>query len=680
MNLNKLLNTIDNFLLFTLLFLTPIVVSDIFAIPVDTTKLVFSATLIVLILLVKSVKLVLGGSFTFKSNRLDFPVLLIAVGYVVSGILITPNKMEAFAIPGIATGVVVATLTYFLINQLENKGKDIAQNLILATGVVIAIISLLASANLLTNISYLPAFVKNTQFTSTGSISSALVILAAVFMVGVAKGIYEKELTKKVLYSVTSLVLAFGLFVNISKFLPGTQNPPRLPSMNTTWNVAVDTLKVSPFLGIGPGNFVTAFARFKPLSYNTTDLWNTLFGFGRSHFLTLLTEGGLLTGAGMILLLLSIAKESQAVFKSVGTRDDNEHTLTYLAVTIGFGLLLFFPVNLSTLIVLFALLAVHNKTNPYSTRFFAEGQQSFASKIPAIAFTLPVLVGALLFFFTAYRIVSADIVFRKALSALSQNDAQTTYDLMREAITKNPRIDRYRLNFAQVNFAIANSMASTANDPQNPQTALTDENRATITQLIQQSINEARAAVSLNPTRADNWEALGSIYRSIASLADGAGDFALQSYSQAVSLDPINPNLRITLGSLYYAAKDYENAIASFRLATQAKPDFANSHYNLAIAYRDSDQIEKAISEIQLVLSLVEKDSKDFEVATQELANLESKRPQPTTNKNTENLTSPQSESLPTLNPPLQLDENAAPPLQVEEIQNTPTPTNTPTL
>ena len=80
------------------------------------------------------------------------------------------------------------------------------------------------------------------------------------------------------------------------------------------------------------------------------------------------------------------------------------------------------------------------------------------------------------------------------------------------------------------------------------------------------------------------------------------------------------------------------------------------------------------------MLSLVEKDSKDFEVATQELANLESKRPQPTTNKNTENLTSPQSESLPTLNPPLQLDENAAPPLQVEEIQNTPTPTNTPTL
>jgi tetratricopeptide (TPR) repeat protein len=295
-------------------------------------------------------------------------------------------------------------------------------------------------------------------------------------------------------------------------------------------------------------------------------------------------------------------------------------------------------------------------------------QNAIAERIPAILVSIPVFVIVAFYGFYAVTTVRAEATFKKSLDALARNDGNTTYNLMRTAIAINPFVDRYHASLAQVSFALANSMA------QKPEgIELTDEERQTITVLIQQAIAEGKSTVSLNPTRSGSWELLGGIYRNVMAFADGADDFAVQSYSQAVALDPISPLLRVDLGGIYYALGNYDLAIDIFKLAVIAKPDLANARYNLAVAYREKGEIDKAIDEMTAVLTLVEKDSQDFEIAKQELANLESKKPVEEKAPSEGEELNPPEANEPAIDPQIQLPEEAAPP--EPEVTPTPVPT-----
>ncbi|PIZ49378.1 hypothetical protein COY29_01960, partial [Candidatus Woesebacteria bacterium CG_4_10_14_0_2_um_filter_39_14] len=231
--------------------------------------------------------------------------------------------------------------------------------------------------------------------------------------------------------------------------------------------------------------------------------------------------------------------------------------------------------------------------------------------------------------------------FQEAINAVGNNNAQTAVNKMVAAINLNPKVDRYRLSYSQINLAIAQNLATKKD--------LTDDDKNAISQLIQIAIQEGKATVALNPTRSGNWALLAGIYRSVMSFAQGADQFTIQTYSQAVALEPVNPNLRIALGGIYYALGRYDEAIDAFKLAVLAKPDLANAHYNLAITYREKNEVKKATEEINIVLTLVGKDTADYETAIKELKNLES-------------LTPPAEAPTPVIKPPLELPEEATPP------------------
>jgi tetratricopeptide (TPR) repeat protein len=225
---------------------------------------------------------------------------------------------------------------------------------------------------------------------------------------------------------------------------------------------------------------------------------------------------------------------------------------------------------------------------------------------------------------------------------------------MVQAINQDPNVDRYHASLAQVEMAIATSIANNKD--------LTDADRQTITQLIQQAISEGKATVALNPQRAANWELLGQIYQNIMSFAQGADQFAIDSFTQAIALDPVNPNLRIELGGVYYALGRYNDAIDAFKLATLAKPDLANAHYNLAIAYRDNKNYDNAITEMNTVLTLVPQDSADYTLAKETLDALEKAKPATATEATQgTQLTTPQTQET-VIEPPITLPEEATPP------------------
>ncbi len=647
----KFLDALEKYLLYILVFLLPIFVLPVFPNSFDTPKIFLLAFGAGLILLVKAIKTIIKGSLEFTSGTFDIPVLLLMISFGIAAIVKTPNKMDAFLSPGTATLVLGGGLLYFLINGVLSKEKETLKKLLVISGAFGALMGLFAFLGAFKGIAALPAYVRDVTFSPFGGALPATIFLGVVMVLGITIILSEKDVVKKFLFGVFTALTILGFAVSVYSILPGKTNAPKLPAFGPSWSVAVEVLKESPFIGIGSGNYLTAFNRFRPLSYNNTDVWAVRFTTGSNFFLTAMTEAGLLGFASLVILLVILAKMIQKEVKSSGNNIIEMLPLIALAI-----ILLFLPHNIPFIILTFVLLAIYanNKTNSVNLTTFSQAQSGFtANRILSILAMLPIIVGVAALFFFGGRAAYAENTFNKGLNALTNNDGRATYDLVRNAINLNPYVDRYHATYAQINLALARTIAS--------KQQVTEEDKTTIAQLVQQAIREGKATVTLNPQRAGNWELLAKTYQSIMPFAQGADAFAIQTYNQSIVLDPINPNLRISQGGIFYALGRFDEAIRAFELAVIAKPNLANAHYNLAMAYKEKGDIEKAITSMTNVVALVNKDSNDYQIAITELENLEKRRvnaePQ-----GSESLTPPAEAEDPLVKPPLNLPEDATPP------------------
>jgi len=427
--------------------------------------------------------------------------------------------------------------------------------------------------------------------------------------------------------------------------------------MTTSWEITVEALKKSPLFGAGPANYLTAFNLFRPLSYNQSELWQIRFTTASNYYFTLITETGFLGLAAILILFVSIYKAFSQDVKAGVNKENLGETVEKSALVLLLILFAVFPIPPTLLVFLFALLALYSKSENKVLHLNVAASDSgstVASRVPSMIAGLPFIAGVIAVIFFGSRVVAAEATFKKSLDALNKNDAKGTFDLMTKSITQNQKVDRYHASLAQVDMALASSLAA--------KEEITDTDRNTITQLVQAAISEGKATVNLNPSRSGNWEVLAQIYRSIMPFATGADQFTIQTYSQAVALDPINPNLRISLGGVYYALGRYDDAIDAFKLAVLAKNDLPNAHYNLAVAYREKKDFDNAISEMNIVLSLVDANSQDYTLAKSTLDELEKNKPVVATETEGENLQAPQPVEPSNIAPPIELPEEATPP------------------
>lgn len=631
------MNKLEKFILYLTLFLVPVAFANLFSNFFDFPKILLLTLGVALTLLVVTLKSLTSGKLVLKISNFDFPLLLLLAAYLISAFAQTPSKMDAFFFPGTATVVSAGVLLYFLLNILSAGKRAVGVGLVLS-GTLIAVFYLLAAAGILEKIPSLPDFVKNPSFSPMGGLLPQAIFLATVLPLGLSLALTEKEVAKKLFLTVALAVSSLALALSIFNILPGKPDSPALPPFETSWAVAIESIKQSPLLGIGPGNYLTAFSSFKPLSYNATDLWAVRFTTATDFPLTLITEVGLL---GLAALALIYWKALRGLKKRFWGEFDFEKAAS-LSLLASLVFLLLFPASIALIMFFFLLLFLN-----------AKEREVTLSGTPVLILASPLAIGVLLLGYYGGRAFLAEYQYRRAINFLVVNDGKGSYDTMRETIRLNPYVDRYHASYAQINMALARSIAQKGEN-------LTDADRSTLTQLIQQAIREGRATVTLNPARSGNWEILARIYQAIMPFAQGADNFAIQSFNQAVALDPTNPNLRIALGGVYYALGRYDEAIRAFELAVLSKPDLANAHYNLAAGYREKGEIEKAIEQMKLVLSLVEKDSSDYELAKTELENLEKKRPP--TEEASENLIPPTPAEEPVLKPPLTLPEDSTPP------------------
>ena len=393
------------------------------------------------------------------------------------------------------------------------------------------------------------------------------------------------------------------------------------------WRVASRVLGEdvkSAFLGFGPESFTPAFLAFKSIRLSRTPLWNIAFPGSSNEPLHLLTTLGML-GFGLWFWLFARFAKSLALKIKSGSGLQVEEI--GLAVVLLMQIVL--PPNLLAWFLLFALAGVN--TLPERGDF-----RSGSGNGPAPS-TLLLIVGLAIMglLYLAGRAYAGELKLYQSLKAIDRSDGAAAYNLQLEAIGLNPKKADYHRIFSQTNLLLAQSLMQQINTAQEQTEGPSSEAqerqariRNDISALIQQSIDEAKIATQLAPNNTWLWQNLAEIYRSLGGMLDGALDWAVGAYDAAINLDPLNPNLRINRGGIFYAAQDWEEAIISFRTAAQIRPTFANGWYNLAAAYRESGQFEKAAGAMRQTLKVLPTDAPDRPRAEKELQDIEEKIPE----------------------------------------------------
>ena len=681
--MDKSLKTIEKYLVLLTALVSPILVLPIFPDYFNTPKLVFLASVVGILILVKAAQIIATQKLEIFTSSSGLPILLLVIAYLVSAIIKTPNKAEAFFVPGTATLIASLAFFYFFSSQGKENKSFLSIGLVTA-GFLASLVSLVSLAGINKNLNFLPEFAKSENFSLLGSSLLSFIFLVSLIPLILDILVKDKKIVKRIVLSIALLVITASAAGNLYLILPGKKNSPKLPPAQISWEIAIDAIKDSPLFGTGAGNYLTAFNRFRPVAYNSLDIWQIKFTNSQNFFLHAITETGLLGLFAIILLGLVVSRILTAK-KGDTTENQDEIQFDFLKIGLALSLLALFVSGpyLPALLVFFSYLALNSKSKKVVFNFeAAQKEQRQTSIMASLLVSLPLIIGVIVFFYFGAKTVSAEYYFKQALDAVNRNDAKTAYEKIAKAIQRNPKVDRYHASVAQLDFLVAQSIAQKKEGEK-----ITDDEKNTISQLIQESITEGKNAVSLNPQRADNWELLGNLYRQIMAFAQGADQFAIQALGQAVALDPVNPLLRVSLGSTYFAIGDYENAIDTFKLAVIAKPDWANARYNLAVAYREKGDTDKAIAEMTNTLSLLEKDSNDWQIVKKELDDLQAKKE---TKKETgktgevkpEELTPPQKAEK-VVEPPVNLPKEAAPPSPqataapaLEEAK--PTPSSTP--
>src|SRR5262245_28481954 len=73
---------------------------------------------------------------------------------------------------------------------------------------------------------------------------------------------------------------------------------------------------------------------------------------------------------------------------------------------------------------------------------------------------------------------------------------------------------------------------------------------------------------------------------------------------KALSLDPLSPIINTGLGRMLWSAGRYEDAIAQLKTTLEIEPNFAEAHFQLALAYEARRRYEDAAAEFQKSVEL----------------------------------------------------------------------------
>lgn len=618
------------------------------------------------------------------------PLLAFMAVAIIATFAVDPNRTDALF--GQTALITCLTLFHLILSSVVSHKKAFNRIfLALETTGLLMVIFAIISITGLGDFIYPLTFMKQPWWTPMGAPLNLFLFLLPLFPLTLVRGIRHRQISTIVI----SVFLLAGVVFSGIHLLPGKDTIPTFLPQKAGWDIALEVFKNSPFLGTGVEGFNEAFTRFRPAYLNTGDNWNLRFNISSNTYVHYLTTTGLLGFAAFMLLVFKVIRYSgKEILHSGRSADSMAIAISLLLVLFT---MLFIPTNIVLLFLLYLFLTL------FTLSLKLEGKEKISDSVFSLAtikqissdsestsvpgqimpwiLFIPSLALSLTVLYFGGKTYLAETYFFQGLKEIQENKGGEAYQHLIKAINLNPYSTSYHRTYSQINLALANSLAG--------KQEFSDKDKSDITLLIQQAIREGKAATTLNPANVVNWENLANIYRQLINVAQGADQWTLASYVQAIRLDPTNPNLRIQLGGVFFALKDYPRAQAQFAQAANLKTDLANAYYNLGLTYAVQKDTLNAVRALETTLSLVDKESADFLKAQSELETLrkqltqeqEAQLSNEKTQTNSENLSRPQPLPTTALEKPVELTEEEAPEIPLdEEATEAAQPTAEPTL
>ncbi|MDF1496877.1 MAG: tetratricopeptide repeat protein [Patescibacteria group bacterium] len=397
------------------------------------------------------------------------------------------------------------------------------------------------------------------------------------------------------------------------------------PSMTASWNIAKSTLNENPLFGTGPGTWIYDYAKFRSPAVNLSQFWTIRFERGLSTALTLLPTIGIVGIALLLMIIISaLVKSATHLIKE---KDDNKWQL-YLTIFVSWATIVFiaflYNYNFAHVIafgfflsLLVALIA--NKAYVWEAR-----KGSVSSVVISIVFAV-LCVSALSGTWVIGQRLAADAAYSDAVMSYRGGESiDSAIDSLNSAVAMNRWNDIYYRNLSQAYLIKAGQEFETLSKDQ--------DGAGKINQIIAAAIDTGKKATEINPMNIDNWENLAIIYQSIASFTQGADEFAIDNFVSALEREPNNPVYSNEIGKIHILRADamqtllqsedeqtkldaeqkikdeLDKAAEWFNRSIQAKPDFAPAHYFLGLVYERQGRIPEAITKLEQVLSVNDKD------------------------------------------------------------------------
>jgi tetratricopeptide (TPR) repeat protein len=107
--------------------------------------------------------------------------------------------------------------------------------------------------------------------------------------------------------------------------------------------------------------------------------------------------------------------------------------------------------------------------------------------------------------------------------------------------------------------------------------------RADSAQQRQQTVNEAQAAVEIDPDNRDKWVQLSDALWNIGRQAE-----AIDAYQVAISIDPLNFAMQTNLANLLVQNGQVEAGISRYQSILRIRPEMVDTWLNLGVAYANA--------------------------------------------------------------------------------------------
>lgn len=547
--------------------------------------------------------------FRKKELRLSFPPVAVGLIAILFTMLISltfasTNKIEALLHPIGPLMILSLFILVVFTPQISEKRRNLIQMILLVALGVLHLISIYQFIGIATYMFPSISFLTDKLWSPTGGPIPHLtytIIMLPVLVATLIRSLKSKHESMIAFSAILSFITLIGTGLYLYTLIP--KLPTLMMSPLSGWAVTMETLKTAKgaLVGLGSENFVTAFTLGRTLSMNLSPLWNIRFPVSANFLFHAITVNGLLGGLATLVFLASIVWKRKV---AAGT----------ISLWLGVIVLLATPPTISTITLVVALALLTHQHETYKTLRIPV-KVAWINMAVSVLFCL-IALGSL---YLVARVYGAEIAYYQSLRSIAKNDGTATYNKQIIAITRNPYVSRFHISYSQTCLALASSLAKeitdSLNNPDAPTGETLDKNRDLSTQLIQQSIREAKLAVTLNTSSVLAWENLARIYMNLSNIAQGADEWSITSYLKAIQLDPTNPLLRVEIAGVYVGQANYDQAVIELNNAIALKNDYANAYYNLGNVYKLKGDTVLAGKELEKTLKLVKPGTSDYEQA-----------------------------------------------------------------